>query len=130
MDEHAKTLWWGWGSGFVLSCGLFCAIFFPLGHYSFRGASDALFASGMILLFAPALVLIARTGVFDVLAYSFYRLVESFKAGGEKRYDTAYDYKESRKQKRSLSRPFLLPYFICGAILLLAALVFLILANR
>jgi len=129
MNEHAKTLLWGWSSSLVLSIVLFCVIFFSVGRLDFRGASDACFASGAVLLFAPALILIARTGVFDILFYSFYRLAESFKAGNEKRYDTAYDYKEHRKQKRSCSKPFLFPFFICGALLLFLALLFLFLDN-
>lgn len=85
--------------------------------------SNAFFASFGVLVLCPLLWVIGRTGVFDVLSYSFYRLFESYKRGGAKKYDTAYDYKVAKQEKREKNKLYLLPFWTFGAVSFLIALI-------
>ena len=86
--------------------------------------SNGCFAGGAVLLGFPALLWVGRTGTFDVFSYSFYRLAESFRKSGEKRYQTAADYHLEKMERRSRNKPALWPYFALGAIALVLAIVF------
>ena len=90
--------------------------------------SNACFAGGAALLGFPALLWVARTGTFDVFSYSFYRLAESFRKSGEKRYDTAADYHFEKMERRARNKPVLWPYFALGLLALALAIVFSLLA--
>lgn len=127
MDEQKRKILINSALVFLLGALIFIAIYFGRGIYDYRAASDALFASGAGVIVIALFIWIARTGTFDILGYSFYRLGESFKPGMDKRWDTFYDFREEKKQKRSLTRPLLWPYFSMGVLLMILALIFLLL---
>jgi hypothetical protein len=113
----------------VVAIAVFCLAFFVGGKYNYTGWSNGFFVSGASLVCLALLRLATRFGTFDVLAYSFYRLFESFKPDGKKRYDTAYDYQEAQKTKRKERPVSYWPFFAVGGVLLLLGLLFAILAN-
>lgn len=119
-----------WLSAFLIGGSIFCLVFFLREDWTFRGASDGCFVSAAVLLSSAALVGITRLGTFDILAYSFYRLFESFRAGDVKKYDTYYDYRNAKAESRHHSRPSYLPFLIIGAIALVLALIFTLIFNQ
>lgn len=84
---------------------------------------NALFPIGAAMLLIPLQIYIHRTGTFDLLFFSFYRLFESWRPDNEKRYEDAYDYKETMRSKRQLHKPYMLPFFVVAALLLIASIV-------
>lgn len=85
--------------------------------------SDGFCLGGGLVLAFIGLAWIGRQGTFDVVRYGFYRLVESFKRGDEKRYETAYDYTQAKKEKRDKEKPFFIPYLIVGGLFLTVGIV-------
>lgn len=118
MNDYQKKILASWLAASLLPLVVFLLYFFLRSDYTLRGYGDALLVSGAVVIVIPLFALIGRSGVFDVVAYSFYRLGESFRKGTVKRYDTAYDYKLHKKEKRSQSKPYFLPFYIVGGALL------------
>lgn len=118
----------------ILGLTIFFLLFYlsPNSDHSFTGASDAFFFVGAFEALVPVLILIGRTGLFDVFGYANRRFIESFRSSMEKRWDTVYDYKEYKKGERERHRPYLLPFFVCGGVFLLTSgiLAIFALANR
>lgn len=85
--------------------------------------SDGFCLGGGLVLAFIGLAWIGRQGTFDVVRFGFYRLVESFKRGDEKRYETAYDYTQAKKEKRDKEKPFFIPYLIVGGLFLTVGIV-------
>jgi hypothetical protein len=110
----------------VLAIAIFCLIFFLRGYYTFSGASDACFGAGAILALVPFLILIYRTGLFDVANYGFITWFNSFKANSPKPYESAGAYSEKKKELRSKNRPMVWPYIVVGLLFLVLALIFLL----
>jgi hypothetical protein len=119
-----------WIIALGLGTGFFCLIFFLIGDYSLRGWLNGLFPVGFAMLLLTLQVYIHRSGVFDVIFYSFFRLRESWKPGEGKRYDSAYDYHSDLAKKRSIQKPYSLPFFVISGFFLLASLVLLIIGSQ
>jgi len=116
MDEEKKKLLVNWLASSILLVAIFLLYFLLRKDYSLRGTGDSFLVAGAIVLAFPILGLIGRTGLFDIFSYSFLRLGESFRRENTKRFETAYDYKNYKKEKRSERPPFYLPYFIIGGV--------------
>ncbi len=82
---------------------------------------DGLFIAGMIVIFMGALAVVANFGIFDIFAYYPAR---KKKENGKK--ENFGDYVERKRLERSSNKnPFYLPYFIVGALFLIASLILL-----
>ena len=110
----------------VLCTGAFLLVLLLRQKFTMTGFSDACFVACAPAILLPVLALIIRLGTFDVLNYGMYRLVESFRRGEGKRYDTAFDYKVARMEVRQRRPAIYWPFFVVGGVFLIAALVFLI----
>lgn len=71
---------------------------------------DAFFAVGVLITGAGLLVFSANEGTFDMLVYGVKTFVNMFRKNSEKKYDSFYDYRESRTGSK-LPFGFIL---ICG----------------
>ena len=111
----------------VLCTGVFLLVLFLRQKFNTTGFSDACFVACAPAIFLPILAFIIRMGTFDVLNYGMYRLVESFRAGEGKKYDSAYDFSVARKEARRRKPAIYWPFFVVGGLYLTAAIVFLIL---
>lgn len=67
---------------------------------------------------------ISRCGVFDVFTYQFSSWVSSFRKEMNKKYESAYDYKEHMKEEREKEGVVFLPWLILGIISLILCIVF------
>lgn len=138
MTEHEKRILKNCIAALVLFFIIFWVVFLALGLPSVRNRcengnlcdyssffrdiviySNAFFVDGACLIFFPLLMMIGRTGVFDVLFYGCYRFVESWRRDKVKRDDSAYDYKLRKQEERSRNKLILWPYFAVGALSLL-----------
>jgi len=91
--------------------------------------SDAFFISGFMIFGLGALVLIASTGFFDIIAYGFKSLGVLFikltyKKGDLEKY---YEYVERRREKRELRKETSITLYVVlvGIFLILVAALFL-----
>lgn len=85
----------------------------------FHILTDAFFAVGTVGICAGLLVLSANEGTFDILVYGVNSFLDFFRSTSKKKYDTFYDYKVSRADKK-IRFGFML---ICGLIFLAIAFV-------
>lgn len=75
---------------------------------------DAFFVTGTVTTSAGLLVFSSNEGTFDMLVYGVKSFMDMFRKNSLKKYDTFYDYRMSRAEKK-LSFGFLL---ICGVLFL------------
>ena len=88
--------------------------------------SDAFCVAGTVTVCAGLLVFSSNEGTFDMLSYGMSSFFDLFRVHSQKKYDTFYDYRESRADKR-LPCVFLL---ICGVAFLVIALVMYLLYRQ
>lgn len=108
---------------FLLCAGVFLLVLLLRGKFGVDGFCDACFVACTPCLLLPLFVIAIRSGTFDVLNYGMYRLFESFRPGEGKRYETAYDYKLARMERRNSKKPIFFPFFVVGGVFLAAALI-------
>jgi hypothetical protein len=126
MKAHSwQEALWCWLSALAIASGLFCLIFFLIKEYTIRGWLNSLFPVAAVELLLPIQVLIHRTGTFDILFFSFYRLFESWRYRDYKKYDDAYAYKTAMGEKRARNKPYILPFLVVGICVLIACVVLL-----
>ena len=87
----------------------------------FHTLTDAFFVSGVLITSAGAIVFTSNHGAFDMLAYGLSAFMDMFRKNEKKKYDSFYDYKESKADKKA-GFGFLL---ICGAFFLIVSMVML-----
>jgi len=80
---------------------------------------DGFFAAGVVITSVGLLVFSSNEGTFDMLVYGVSSFVDLFRRTSKKKYDTFYDYRASRVDKK-VSFGFIL---ISGLILLAVSLV-------
>lgn len=85
----------------------------------FHILTDAFFVVGTVITCAGLLVFSSNEGSFDMLVYGVKSFLDMFRKNSMKKYDTFYDYRESRADKK-LKFGFLL---ICGLMFLVISLV-------
>ena len=85
----------------------------------FHILTDAFFVVGTVITCAGLLVFSSNEGSFDMLVYGVKSFLDMFRKKSMKKYDTFYDYRESRADKK-LKFGFLL---ICGLMFLVISLV-------
>lgn len=85
----------------------------------FHTLSDAFFVVGVVIFSAGALIFSSNEGTFDMLVYGMKTFLEMFKKQSIRKYDTFYDYRQSRVDKK-VQFGFLL---ICGLVFLAIAFV-------
>lgn len=86
---------------------------------------DSFFAVGTVLCCAGLLIFSSNEGTFDMLSYGVSSFIDLFRAKSKKKYDTFFDYRESKAEKKS-PFGFLL---ICGLIFVAISLVMMPLAS-
>ena len=79
---------------------------------------DAFFAVGTVLCCAGLLIFSANEGSFDMIVYGMSSFIDLFREKSKKKYDTFFDYRESRKGEK-VTFGFLL---ICGVLFLAVSL--------
>ena len=92
----------------------------------FHTLTDAFFISGVLITSAGAIVFTSNEGAFDMLAYGLSSFMDMFRKSEKKKYDSFYDYKESKADKKT-GFGFLL---ICGAFFLIVSFVMLFLYHQ
>ena len=80
---------------------------------------DGFFAVGVVITSAGLLVFSANEGAFDVLVYGISTFLGMFRKNYERKYETLYDYKESRSGKKN-KFGFLL---VCGVVFIVISLI-------
>lgn len=85
----------------------------------FHILSDAFFAVGTVILCSGLLVFSSNEGTFDMLVYGVSSFFDMFRTVSKKKYETFYDYRVSRYEKKL---PFLF-LVICGLFFLIIAFV-------
>lgn len=80
---------------------------------------DSFFAVGTVIVCAGLLVFSSNEGTFDILVYGMNSFLDMFRKSSRKKYDTFYDYRESRADKKN-GFGFLL---ICGLLFVAISLV-------
>ena len=81
--------------------------------------SDAFFVVGTVILCAGLLIFSSNGGTFDMLVYGVSSFLDMFRTVSRKKYETFYDYRMSRYEKK-LPFGFLV---ICGLFFLAIAFV-------
>ena len=92
----------------------------------FHTLTDAFFVSGVLITSAGVIVFTSNEGAFDMLAYGLSSFMDMFRKSEKKKYDSFYDYKESKADKKT-GFGFLL---ICGAFFLIVSFVMLFLYHQ
>ena len=92
----------------------------------FHILSDAFFVAGILITAAGLLIFSSNEGSFDMLVYGVNSFVDMFRRNSRKKYDTYFDYKESRAGKQ-IKFGFLL---LCGLFFLAVAVVMYLLYRR
>lgn len=85
----------------------------------FHILTDAFFVAGVLITATGLLIFTSNEGSFDMLVYGVSSFVDIFRKTSQKKYETYFDYKESRQDKK-VSFGYLL---ICGAIYLAIAFI-------
>ena len=78
----------------------------------------------MILLGLSGLLLVGRSGTFDVVNYGFFRLGESFRKEKTKAFADAYEYSNHRREQRDKTPIYFLPFILVGALFVMLGLLF------
>ena len=92
----------------------------------FHILSDAFFAVGVVITSAGLLVLSSNEGTFDIVVYGMSSFLDFFRKQSKKKYETFYDYRASRQEKK-LSFGFIL---LCGLLFLAIAVVMYLLYSQ
>ena len=87
---------------------------------------DAFFAVGVVITGMGLLIFTTNEGVFDGLAYAVTSFINMFRRGDVKRYDTLYDYKASRSDKK-VHFGFML---ICGLFFMAVSMIMYLLYRK
>ena len=92
----------------------------------FHILSDAFFVAGVLITAAGLLIFSSNEGSFDMLAYGLQTFADMFRKNKLCKYETYFDYRESRAGKQ-IKFGFLL---ICGLAFLAIAVVMYLLYRR
>lgn len=85
----------------------------------FHILTDAFFATGVFVTSAGLLVFSSNEGTFDMLVYGVNSFFDIFRKTSKKKYETFYDYRESRKDAK-IKFGFMI---ICGVFFLAVSMV-------
>lgn len=80
---------------------------------------DAFFVVGVVLTSVGLLVFTTNEGAFDMIVYGMRSFIDLFKKNNTRKYETYYDYRVARSEKK-LKFGFLL---ICGLVFLATSVV-------
>ena len=87
---------------------------------------DAFFAVGVVIECVGLLIFSSNEGTFDIIVYGVSSFVDIFKRKSTKKYETFYDYRADRQDKK-IKFGYLL---ICGLVFLVVSLVMLLLYHQ
>lgn len=85
----------------------------------FHILSDAFFVAGILITCAGLLIFSSNEGTFDMLVYGMQSFADIFRRNKLRRYETYFDYRESRADKK-IKFGFLL---LCGLFFLVIAVI-------
>ncbi|MBQ2385583.1 MAG: DUF3899 domain-containing protein [Clostridia bacterium] len=80
---------------------------------------DGFFAVGVVITAMGLLIFTSNEGTFDAIVYGVGSFIDMFRRTSKRKYETLYDYRESRSEKK-VKFGFLL---ICGLFFILLAMV-------
>lgn len=86
--------------------------------YVFHILSDSFLVVGILATCIALLLFVSNEGTFDIFVYGLKSFWSFFKKDISRKYDTFYDYRTARQEKRV---PFLF-LLICGVIFLLMSM--------
>lgn len=92
----------------------------------FHILTDAFFATGVFVTSAGLLVFSSNEGTFDMIVYGVSSFFDMFRRNSNKKYETFYDYRESRQDKK-IQFGFIV---ICGLFFLAVSLVMYLLYKK
>ena len=92
----------------------------------FHILSDAFFVAGVLITATGLLIFTSNEGSFDMLAYGMQTFVDMFRKSKLRKYETYFDYRESRAGKQ-IKFGYLL---ICGLFFLAIAVVMYLLYRQ
>lgn len=114
-----------------LSIGALIYVLFSLYKgFTFYNAIDGFFVAGSVLVLGGLLFLAGNEGTFDVFSVGFANLFATAKKNGTKKYDSLYDYREMKLEKRKGNRYILIPIEISGVLYLIVAVVLFIMYKQ
>lgn len=80
---------------------------------------DGFFAVGVVITAMGLFIFTSNEGTFDAIVYGVGSFIDMFRRTSKRKYETLYDYRESRSEKK-VKFGFLL---ICGLFFILLAMV-------
>ena len=80
---------------------------------------EGFFAVGVVITAMGLLIFTSNEGTFDAIVYGVGSFIDMFRRTSKRKYETLYDYRESRSEKK-VKFGFLL---ICGLFFILLAMV-------
>lgn len=89
--------------------------------YVFHILSDSFLVVGILATCIALLIFVSNEGTFDILVYGLKSFWSFFKRDMSRKYDTFYDYRVARQEKKV---PFLFLLVCGGAFLLLSVLMY------
>lgn len=110
----------------LISLAVGALIYVAFGFYkSFNlyNSVDGLFIAAACLICIGLMYWIINAGTFDGLTVGFSNLFAVQKKNGTKKYDSIFDYRETKAAKRASNRFSFLPIVFAGFLYLVAALI-------
>lgn len=119
-----------WFCVLIVAFAIFAATLVGFGRYGISGYMDACFVPGVVIIAIGLLMMLARQGTFDIFAYGFISMGNSFsKDPTERKYQDFTDYSEKKNEKRVNHQPSYDAYFAIGGIFLLISIILLLIQN-
>lgn len=123
MKTNFQRTLFAWISSVLVNGLLFTLFLLIKADYSLWGLSDAFFFSGAVALGLNLLGLISRAGTFDMISYTFVKLIDSFRKNKTASHDSAYEYSEAKKARRKEKRTDWLPGVLVPLLMLVVAVI-------
>lgn len=122
-NHSKKRIITTWIIATVISLAMSLSLFFTRPIYNWAALSDATFIPSALLLGTAVLTIIGRTGVFDLVGYSFTAIGQRFRPREMRKYEDAYDYKVQADEKRAKSGGYILPFLVWGGLFLIISII-------
>jgi len=106
-----------------LVCGIFFVLLMLLFGFNMYGSINASFISGFVFVCIGGLVFCGNVGTFDVFIVGFSNLIAVSQKNGKKKYNSTFDYTDSKKIDRKSNRFLCLFIIFAGLIYLILSLI-------
>jgi hypothetical protein len=124
MNESFKKNLINAAIAFLAGTVTFCLVFFLRQDFSSRGASDASFFAGALLLLTTLLYFIGRTGIFDLFSYTMNAWWQNMRTHPAEQWANPIAYKEHKKENRRKKKVITWPFLAMAFLSIAASVVF------